>query len=89
MDEPFGALDPISRENLQNELIDLQKKLKKTIIFVTHDIDEALKLADRIVVMRQGRIEQIGTINELKNKPISEFVRNFIGEHRLSIVKGV
>lgn len=84
MDEPFGALDPISRENLQNELIVLQRKLKKTIIFVTHDIDEALKLADRIVLMRQGRVEQIGTPDELQNNPSSEFVRIFIGEDRLS-----
>ena len=84
MDEPFGALDPISRERLQNELIDLQKKLKKTIIFVTHDIDEALRLADRIVLMRQGRVEQVGTPDELQNNPASEFVKNFIGEDRLS-----
>ena len=84
MDEPFGALDPISRDNLQNELIDLQKKLKKTIIFVTHDIDEALKLADKIVLMRQGKVEQIGTPDELKNQPASKFVKSFIGEDRLS-----
>jgi osmoprotectant transport system ATP-binding protein len=84
MDEPFGALDPISRENLQNELLDLQRKLKKTIIFVTHDIDEALKLADRIVLMRRGKIEQVGTPDELKDNPASEFVKNFIGEDRSS-----
>ncbi len=84
MDEPFGALDPISRENLQNELMDLQKKLKKTIIFVTHDIDEALKLSDRIVLMRHGKVEQIGTPNELQNNPASEFVKNFIGQDRIS-----
>jgi osmoprotectant transport system ATP-binding protein len=84
MDEPFGALDPISRDNLQNELMDLQKKLKKTIIFVTHDIDEALKLADRIVIMRHGNVEQIGTPDEIKNQPINKFVKTFIGENRLS-----
>jgi len=84
MDEPFGALDPISREKLQNELIDLQKKLRKTIIFVTHDIDEALKLADRIVLMCHGRIEQVRTPLELMNSPASEFVKNFIGKNRFS-----
>ncbi len=84
MDEPFGALDPISREHLQGELLDLQEKLHKTIIFVTHDIDEALKLGDRIVLMRGGRVEQIGTPEELKNVPKNEFVRNFIGDDQLS-----
>ncbi|MFZ5945559.1 MAG: ABC transporter ATP-binding protein [Bacillota bacterium] len=84
MDEPFGALDPISRDRLQNELLELQRKLKKTIIFVTHDIDEALKLADRIVVMRQGKVEQIGTPHELQNTPANDFVKAFIGEDRLS-----
>ncbi len=88
MDEPFGALDPISREKLQNELMDLQKKLKRTIIFVTHDIDEALKLADKIVLMRQGRIEQVGTPYELKNNPASKFVKSFIGEERLVQISG-
>jgi len=82
MDEPFGALDPITRESLQNELLNLQKKLKKTIIFVTHDIDEAFKLADRIVLMRQGCIEQIGTPYEFYNKPESQFVKDFIGKYR-------
>jgi len=84
MDEPFGALDPISRDKLQNELLDLQKKLKKTIIFVTHDIDEAFKLADRIVLMRQGKVEQIGTPEELQNNPANDFVKAFIGEDKLS-----
>ena len=84
MDEPFGALDPISREHLQGELLDLQEKLHKTIIFVTHDIDEALKLGDRIVLMRGGRVEQVGTPEELKNSPKTAFVRDFIGEDQLS-----
>lgn len=84
MDEPFGALDPISRNVLQEELLELQKKVQKTIIFVTHDMDEALKMADRIVLMRQGRIEQLGTPGELQNNPATEFVRNFIGEDRLA-----
>ena len=84
MDEPFGALDPISREKLQNEFLELQKNVKKTIIFVTHDMDEALKMADRIVLMRQGKIEQLGSPAELQDQPANDFVRSFIGEDRLS-----
>lgn len=84
MDEPFGALDPLSREKLQAELIEMQKEMKKTIIFVTHDMDEALKLADRIVIMRRGKIEQMGAPGEIQSAPANDFVRNFLGEDRLS-----
>jgi len=84
MDEPFGALDPITKGKLQQELLELQQRVQKTIIFVTHDIDEALKLGDRIVLMRRGRIEQLGPPDELQNEPVNEFVRSFIGEDRLS-----
>ncbi|WP_391117440.1 ABC transporter ATP-binding protein [Psychrobacillus sp. L3] len=84
MDEPFSALDPISREQLQVEMKHLQEKINKTIIFVTHDMDEALKIADTIVVMRSGRIEQIGTPTELIENPINEFVKNFIGIERIN-----
>jgi osmoprotectant transport system ATP-binding protein len=84
MDEPFGALDPISRDVLQNELLSIQQKLHKTIIFVTHDMDEALKISDRIVIMRDGKIEQIGTPTDIQENPKTDFVRNFIGEDRLS-----
>lgn len=84
MDEPFGALDPISREKLQNEFLELQKTMQKTIVFVTHDMDEALKMADRVVIMRRGQIEQVGTPSELQNSPANDFVRSFIGEDRLS-----
>jgi len=84
MDEPFGALDPIAREKLQNELIQLQKTVKKTIIFVTHDMDEALKIADKIVLMRRGKIEQVGSPEDLQQNPANDFVRDFIGEDRLS-----
>ncbi|MDO9509527.1 MAG: betaine/proline/choline family ABC transporter ATP-binding protein [Thermovirgaceae bacterium] len=84
MDEPFGALDPISRENLQNELLDLQKVVKKTIIFVTHDMDEALRMADKVVIMRQGRIEQMGSPDEIQENPKNDFIRGFIGEDRLA-----
>lgn len=84
MDEPFGALDPITRERLQQELLELQQSLKKTIIFVTHDIDEAIKLADTIVLMRRGKVEQIGSPSALQTQPNNAFVRSFIGEDRLA-----
>lgn len=80
MDEPFGALDPISREQLQDELKKLQASVQKTIIFVTHDMDEALKLADRIVLMKNGNIVQVGEPEELIRNPVNDFVREFIGE---------
>ncbi|WP_409254043.1 ABC transporter ATP-binding protein [Bacillus sp. SCS-153A] len=84
MDEPFSALDPISREQLQDELKSLQKKIHKTIVFVTHDMDEALKIADNIALMRDGVIEQYGSPNELITSPANEFVKTFIGEHRMN-----
>src|SRR5699024_12254000 len=65
MDEPFGALDPITRDSLQDEFIKLQKELDKTIVFVTHDMDEAIKLADKIVIMRDGEIVQADTPEEI------------------------
>ncbi|MGB9885912.1 MAG: betaine/proline/choline family ABC transporter ATP-binding protein [Moorellales bacterium] len=83
MDEPFGALDPITREQLQDELKRLQNTLHKTIVFVTHDMDEALKLADRIVLMREGAVVQVGSPEELLRSPADEFVREFIGKRRL------
>ena len=83
MDEPFSALDPISRDQLQDELQNLQREIQKTIVFVTHDMDEALKIADQIVVMRAGQVEQIGTPDELLAEPANDFVRNFIGTERI------
>lgn len=83
MDEPFGALDPITRDALQAEFKHLQKTLGKTIVFVTHDMDEAIKLADRIVIMRDGKIVQQGTPDEILLNPADEFVENFIGKDRL------
>lgn len=80
MDEPFSALDPISREKLQDDLIRLQSEIKKTIIFVTHDINEAFKLGDRICLMNKGKIEQIGTPEEFIRQPKNEFVSSFIGD---------
>ncbi|MDD2420731.1 MAG: ABC transporter ATP-binding protein [Heliobacteriaceae bacterium] len=84
MDEPFGALDPITRETLQDEFKRLQTELHKTIIFVTHDIDEALKLADRIVIMRAGEVVQDATPEELLRHPADDFVAAFLGKDRLS-----
>ncbi|RLQ96155.1 ABC transporter ATP-binding protein [Falsibacillus albus] len=86
MDEPFSALDPISREQLQDELKALQRQIQKTIVFVTHDIDEALKIADRIAIMKDGRIEQYTTPEELIKQPANSFVEQFIGEDRLNQV---
>jgi len=84
MDEPFGALDPISREQLQDELIRLQQDIKKTIVFVTHDMDEALKLADRICIMEKGKIVQLDSPDHILRHPANDFVRAFIGEDRLN-----
>lgn len=80
MDEPFSALDPISRERLQDDMLDLKKNLKKTTVFVTHDMQEALKLADRICIMEKGKIVQIGTPRELVLNPANDFVKKFIGD---------
>jgi len=78
MDEPFSALDPLIRARLQDELLDLQAKLKRTIIFVSHDLDEAFKLGDRIALMEGGRIVQIGTAREIIANPVSEYVADFV-----------
>lgn len=83
MDEPFSALDPITRQELQKELLQLQEKTPKTIVFVTHDITEAIKLADRIVLLNKGIIEQVGTPRELLLEPKSEYVSAFLGEKRI------
>lgn len=83
MDEPFGALDPITRDSLQALVKELQEKLGKTIVFVTHDMDEALSLATRIVIMSHGEIVQVGTPEEILTHPANDFVAEFIGEDRL------
>lgn len=80
MDEPFSALDPITREKLQDDLLALQAQIHKTIVFVTHDIEEAFKLGDRICLLNQGRVEQVGTPNDFIKHPKNEFVRQFLGE---------
>jgi osmoprotectant transport system ATP-binding protein len=84
MDEPFSALDPISREQLQDELVKLQDTIKKTIVFVTHDMDEAIKIADRIAILNKGEIIQFDTPERILRHPANDFVKGFIGENRLS-----
>ncbi len=84
MDEPFSALDPISREQLQDELVKLQETIKKTIVFVTHDMDEAIKIADRIAILKDGEIIQFDTPERILRYPKNEFVKGFIGEDRLN-----
>lgn len=83
MDESFSALDPISREQLQERLKALQKEIQKTIVFVTHDMDEALEIADHVIIMRDGQIEQMGSPQSLIREPKNEFVKTFIGEERM------
>lgn len=83
MDEPFGALDPITRDTLQDLIKELQKTLDKTIIFVTHDMDEAIKLADRIAIMHEGKLVQFDTPDNILASPANDFVKEFIGSHRL------
>ncbi|MBT8458022.1 MAG: choline ABC transporter ATP-binding protein [Alphaproteobacteria bacterium] len=80
MDEPFSALDPLIRNRLQDELLDLQERLHRTIIFVSHDLDEAFKLGNRIAIMEGGRIVQCGTPREIFSDPASEYVADFVAE---------
>jgi osmoprotectant transport system ATP-binding protein len=83
MDEPFGAIDPITRDRLQNELLRLHEAVRKTIIFVTHDIDEAIKLGDRIAILREGGVlAQYDTPDDLLARPADEFVARFVGSDR-------
>lgn len=78
MDEAFSALDPLIRVQMQDELLALQSKMKKTIVFITHDLEEAIKLGDRIAIMRDGEIEQIGTSEEILTEPANKYVENFV-----------
>jgi osmoprotectant transport system ATP-binding protein len=82
MDEPFGAVDPLNREVLQKEFVALQRKLRKTVVFVTHDLDEAIRLADEIILMRDGEIVQQGSPERILAAPATEFVRSFVGNDR-------
>lgn len=83
MDEPFSALDPITRTDLQNELLNLQSKLNKTIVFVTHDMDEALKLSNKICLMKDGEIIQFDEPEKILKEPENEYVESFVGKNRI------
>ncbi|MBB3142261.1 ABC transporter ATP-binding protein [Halomonas organivorans] len=91
MDEPFGAIDPINRAVIQDEFLKMQQELNKTIMFVSHDIDEAIKMGDRVAIFRAGRLEQYSTPDELLANPKDDFVESFLGEDRalkrLNLVK--
>jgi osmoprotectant transport system ATP-binding protein len=83
MDEPFGAVDPIVRERLQDQFLSIQERLQKTVVFVTHDIDEAIKMADRIAILNKGgKLEQFATPEEILRAPQNEFVKQFVGAER-------
>ena len=83
MDEPFGAIDPITRERLQNDFLRLHEEIRKTVVFVTHDIDEAIKMGHRIAILREGgRLAQFGTPEEILPSPADDFVAQFVGADR-------
>jgi len=82
MDEPFGAIDPINRLILQQSFLEIQEEIKKTIVFVTHDINEAIQLGDKIAIMNQGSLVQFGTVSEILANPENEFVENLLGQDR-------
>jgi len=83
MDEPFSALDPMTREDLQDELIEIQSKFHKTIVFVTHDMDEAVKIADKICIMKDGEILQYDTPENILRNPADDYVSSFVGKNRI------
>jgi osmoprotectant transport system ATP-binding protein len=83
MDEPFGAIDPIVRSRLQDEFLRLQRELRKTVVFVTHDIDEAIKVGDRIAILREGgKLAQYDTPQQILEHPVDDFVADFVGRDR-------
>jgi len=85
MDEPFGALDPITRDQLQNEFLALESEIQKTIIFVTHDVFEAVKMGDRIAILDNGELQQLGEPREIVEQPANEFVDEFLGQQRFQL----
>ena len=88
MDEPFSALDPLIRRQLQSEFIKLSKQMKKTTVFITHDLDEAVRVGHRIAIMRDGKVIQIGTPEEIVVKPADDYVADFVkGISRLKVVQ--
>jgi osmoprotectant transport system ATP-binding protein len=82
MDEPFGAIDPINREIIQDEFLKMQSEIRKTIMFVSHDIDEAVKMGDKVAIFREGRLEQYASPDDLLANPVNEFVADFVGSDR-------
>lgn len=78
MDEPFGALDPVTRESLQSQFLELEEHVQKTVVLVTHDLEEAFRLGDRVALMRAGRLEQVGTREDFLDAPRTEYVRQFV-----------
>jgi osmoprotectant transport system ATP-binding protein len=83
MDEPFGAIDPITRERLQNDFLRLHREIRKTVVFVTHDIDEAIKMGDRVAILREGGVlAQYDTPEGILARPADDFVARFVGEDR-------
>ena len=89
MDEPFSALDPLIRDKLQDELLDLQKRIQKTIVFVSHDLDEALKIGNRIAIMEGGRIVQAGTDEDILLRPANDYVAEFVKHmNPLNVLRG-
>ena len=83
MDEPFGALDPINRKNVQEQFLSLQEELNKTIVFVTHDLHEAVKMGDKIAILNDGKLVQYDTPDEILSNPENDFIKNFLGEERI------
>ncbi|OZI72702.1 ABC transporter ATP-binding protein [Bordetella genomosp. 2] len=83
MDEPFGAIDPINRDAIQDEFMRIQRQVRKTVLFVSHDIDEAVKMADCVALFRAGRIEQFGSPDDLLARPATDFVADFMGSDRI------
>jgi ABC-type proline/glycine betaine transport system ATPase subunit len=82
MDEPFGALDPIARRQIQDEFLVWKRRLSKTVLFVTHDVREAFRLADRVALIESGSVRQLGTPDELAERPADAFVRDFLSGRR-------
>ncbi|MDQ3215592.1 MAG: ABC transporter ATP-binding protein [Pseudomonadota bacterium] len=82
MDEPFGAIDPINREVIQDEFLKIHRRLKKTVMFVSHDIDEAVKMADKVAIFRMGKLEQFDSPDNILAHPINEFIADFVGTDR-------
>ncbi|NGX47984.1 MAG: Glycine betaine/carnitine/choline transport ATP-binding protein OpuCA [Chlamydiae bacterium] len=86
LDEPFGALDPIMREQLQNEFLQIQSQIQKTVVFVTHDLSEAVKIGDRIAILEEGKLVQISTPEELIQNPANPFIDTFLGKDRFQLI---